>query len=152
MASGHLVPRVLVILRWRKESNWSMEYKVRSAGFEACLGSSTRMALTLQQQWHGMGGGLRLSGGSSKVEEPWVGRRRGGRQRLSGHLGEARAATTTAASHTRAPALRPSAFHKPITYQLHSHPSKASPGQLFAERDLGRSQLEIKRPLTQLGN
>ena len=68
-------------------------------------------------------------------------------------LGEARAATTTAASHTRAPALRPSAFHKPITYQnLHSHPSKASPGQLFAERVLGRSQVEIKRPLTRLGN
>ena len=114
------------------------------------------MALVLQLS--GMGGGGRLEageeggGGGSKVEEPWVGRRRGGRQRLSGHLGEARAATTTAASHTRAPALRPSAFHKPITYQLHSHPSKASPSQLFAERVLGRSQLEIKRPLTQLGN
>ena len=38
--------------------------------------------------WEGEGG-LRLvrswGGGGSKVEEPWVGRRRGGRQRLSGH-------------------------------------------------------------------
>ena len=111
MALGHLVARVLVILRWRKESNWNMANKVRSAGFEACLGSSTRMALTLQQQWHGMGGGLRLSGGSSKVEEPWVGRRgeAGRLWSVSGHLGEARAATTTAASHTRAPVLRPPA-------------------------------------------
>ena len=33
-----------------------MANKVRSAGFEAC--SSTRMAPTLQHQWHGMGGRL----------------------------------------------------------------------------------------------
>ena len=73
------------------------------------------MALVLQLS--GMGGGGRLEageeggGGGSKVEEPWVGRRgeAGRLWSVSGHLGEARAATTTAASHTRAPVLRPPA-------------------------------------------
>ena len=48
---------------------------------------------------------------------------------VSGHLGEARAATSTAASHTRAPVLRPSAFietHYISPSQYDSHPFNAS--------------------------
>ena len=97
-------------------------------------------------QWHG--GGLRLNGGSSKVEEPWVGQsgRQGGREAsVSGHLGEARAATSTAASHTRAPALRPSALietHHISSSQYDSHPFEAS----SCRQELGETNFAGLRP------
>ena len=64
---------------------------------------------------------------------------------VSGHLGEARAATSTAASHTRAPALRPSALietHYISSSQYDSHPFEAS----SRRQELGETNFAGLRP------